>query len=99
MNPQYIGGKSVKLWTSNVRWVSCIVSLIGICLILSLLPTGELTKTAAPGQGHWTSMLPPLLAVIVAISFRSLVAALSTAFLSGSILYYGWNPLVFIPLS
>ena len=99
MNAQYIGGKNVKLWTSKVRWVSCILSLIGICLILSLLPTGELTKTAAPSQGHWTSMLPPLLAVVVAISFRSLVAALSTAFLSGSILYYGWNPLVFIPLS
>ena len=99
MDAQYIGGNNVKLWTSKVRWVSCILSLIGICLILSLLPTGELTKTAAPSQGHWTSMLPPLLAVVVAISFRSLVAALSTAFLSGSILYYGWNPLVFIPLS
>ncbi len=99
MNAQYTSGENVKLWTSKVRWVSCILSLIGICLILSLLPTGELTKTAAPGQGHWTSMLPPLIAVAVAISFRSLVAALSTAFLSGSILYYGLNPLVFIPLS
>ncbi|MAS64648.1 MAG: hypothetical protein CL815_05445, partial [Coraliomargarita sp.] len=99
MNAQYSGGENGKLWTSKVRWLFCLLSLLAICLVLALLPVGELAEAAAPNQGHWNSMLPPLIAVVVAISFRSLVAALSTAFLSGAILYYGWNPIVFIPQS
>lgn len=99
MNAEYSDGENIKLWASKVRWLFCILSLMGICLALALLPTEELAEAAASNQGHWNSMLPPLIAVVVAISFRSLVAALSTAFLSGAILYYGWNPLVFIPLS
>ena len=97
MNIGHGNVQSVKLLTSKFRWAFCVLSLMVICLILYLLPTVALPESAAPNQGHWNSMLPPLIAVVVAISFRSLVAALSTAFLSGAILYYGWNPLVFIP--
>lgn len=81
------------------RWGACILSLIGICIVLALLPAGALPESAEAGQGHWSSLLPPLVAVVVAISFRSLVAALSCAFLTGALLFYGWNPLVFIPSS
>tara|TARA_B110000438_G_scaffold23222_1_gene21218 strand:- start:49 stop:1812 length:1764 start_codon:yes stop_codon:yes gene_type:complete len=93
-NPQII---FPNLWAMPKRWLWCIGSLVAICLVLTFLPTGTLDASAEQGQGHWSSMQPPLVAVVVAISFRSLVAALSCAFLTGSVLYYGWNPLVFIP--
>ena len=44
-------------------------------------------------KGHWTSLLPPLIAVVVAAFFRSLVGALVSAFALGSFLAYGLNPL------
>ena len=86
-----------NLWVSKPRWVFCLVGLGFICALLSILPTSPLIDEAEMGQGHWSSMLPPLVAVVVAISFRSLVAALSCAFITGAILYYGWNPIAFIP--
>ncbi len=43
--------------------------------------------------GHWTSLLPPLVAVMVAAFFRSMVGALLSAFVVGSCLSYGLNPL------
>lgn len=44
-------------------------------------------------HGHWTSLLPPLLAVIVAAYFRTLIAALLAAFFTGAVLSYGSNPI------
>ncbi|MEM1221509.1 MAG: Na+/H+ antiporter NhaC family protein [Verrucomicrobiota bacterium] len=88
-----------NFWKMPRRWMACLGALAVVCLILSLLPTGPLSDEAKDGQGHWSSLLPPLVAVIVAISFRSLVAALSSAFLTGAVLYYGLNPLIFIPKS
>jgi len=81
------------------RWIWCVSSLVAICLILAHLPVSNLPESIEAGQGQWSSMLPPLVAVVVAICFRSLVAALTCAFLTGALLYYGWNPLVFIPSS
>lgn len=89
--------RPINLWKSPRRWVACLGSLLLICLVLPALPTGPLDPGAAEGQGHWSSMLPPLVAVVVAISFRSLIAALSCAFISGAVLYFGLNPLVFVP--
>lgn len=86
-----------SLWLKPSRWVACAVSLIAICLVLSILPTQGLAESAELGQGLWTSMLPPLVAVVFAVCFRSLVGALSFAFLTGAVLYYGWNPVQFIP--
>ncbi|MBC2607392.1 Na+/H+ antiporter NhaC family protein [Pelagicoccus albus] len=43
--------------------------------------------------GHWTSLLPPLLAVMIAAFFRTMVGALISAFAVGSFLSYGLNPL------
>lgn len=43
--------------------------------------------------GHWTSLLPPLLAIMIAAFFRTLVGALVSAFAVGSFLSYGLNPL------
>ncbi|MBK1875720.1 Na+/H+ antiporter NhaC family protein [Pelagicoccus mobilis] len=44
-------------------------------------------------RGHWTSLLPPLLAVMIAAFFRTMVGALVSAFVVGSFLAYGLNPL------
>jgi len=44
-------------------------------------------------RGHWTSLLPPLLAVMIAAFFRSMVSALVSAFVVGSFLSFGLNPL------
>lgn len=43
-------------------------------------------------HGHWTSLMPPLIAVMVAVFFRSLVFALLSAFVAGSLLSFGLNP-------
>lgn len=82
-----------------MRWIACLTSLALICLILEFLPTGPLPESAGGDQGHWSSLMPPLVAVVLAISFRSLVAALSCAFLTGAVLNFGFNPLVFVPSS
>lgn len=70
-------------------------------LLFSWLPTTELPETVdrSPlpsllfGYGHWTSILPPVIAVAIALCFRSLVAALLTAFVYGSFLTFGINPI------
>lgn len=49
--------------------------------------------------GHWTSLAPPLLAVLVALFFRSMVFALLSAFVAGSFLSFGLNPLVVATLA
>ncbi len=87
----------ISLWRSPQRWIWCVAGLAAICLLLWALPTGPLPDSAAMGQGHWTSLMPPLVAVVIAVCFRSLVVALSCAFLVGALLSFGYNPLVFIP--
>ncbi len=44
-------------------------------------------------QAHWTSLLPPLIAIMVAAFFRTMVGSLVSAFVVGSFLSYGLNPL------
>lgn len=89
----------VNLWVQPVRWVISILALTGICVILASIPTGEIPDGVTEGQGHWSSLLPPLVAVVFAIGFRSLVGALSLAFVTGAMLQFGVNPVVFVPAS
>lgn len=50
---------------------------------------------AAPSViGHWTSLAPPMLAILVALFFRSMVFALLSAFVAGSFLSFGLNPVM-----
>lgn len=44
-------------------------------------------------SGHWTSLLPPLLAILIAAFFRTIVGAMLSAFAVGSFLSFGLNPL------
>lgn len=88
-----------NLWKAPARWVACVVALAAICLVLAVLPTGPLPESAGEGQGHWSSLLPPIVAVVIAICFRSLVAALGCAFVAGAVLNFGINPIAFVPRS
>jgi Na+/H+ antiporter NhaC len=88
-----------SLWRSPLRWAWCFGALAAISLLLWILPAGPLPENASAGQGHWSSLMPPIVAVVTAICFRSLVAALSSAFITGAVLSFGLNPLVFIPNS
>jgi len=56
-------------------------------------------STAPRVLGHWTSLAPPLLAVLVALFFRSMVFALLSAFFAGAFLSFGLNPLIVITLA
>jgi len=55
--------------------------------------------TAPRVLGHWTSLAPPMLAVLIALYFRSMVFALLAAFFAGAFLSFGLNPLVVITLA
>ena len=56
-------------------------------------------STAPRVLGHWTSLSPPLLAVLIALFFRSMVIALLSAFFAGAFLSFGLNPLIVITLA
>jgi Na+/H+ antiporter NhaC len=71
--------------------------MAGACLVLSLLPTSGETEINGRPVGHWTAVLPPILAITVAVTFRTLVWALLSAFTLGSVLTFGINPVDFIP--
>lgn len=105
-------------WKRPERWLAFVLTLLGVCAFLAIVPVGngilntdsalnstqsqdallfidslraEVSKVQA--QAHWTSLLPPLIAVMVAAFFRTMVGALVSAFLVGSFLSYGMNPL------
>lgn len=88
---------SPPLWKQPIRWAVFAAILAGVCLGLAALPghAGEFVNDKP--VGHWSSLLPPILAILVAITFRTLVWALSSAFLLGAVLAFGLNPAAFIP--
>ncbi len=54
---------------------------------------GDKRFTASARAGDWLSLLPPLVALILAIAFRHVVVALLSAVLAGAIVLQGGNPL------
>ena len=76
-------------WRRPNRWIAFCLICLGVCLLLANLPTDAGIVPEGSEVGHWTSLLPPLLAIAVAICFHSLVWALSVAFLLGcSLAFY-----------
>jgi Na+/H+ antiporter NhaC len=43
--------------------------------------------------GDWTSLLPPLLAIVLAICLRRVLLSLALAIWLGAAIHHGWNPL------
>lgn len=87
-----------SLWRDPRRWLIAVAALGVICTVLAVIPTGELAaEVVEAGKGHWSSLLPPIVAVVIALTFRSLVFALLSAFCLGAVLRFGLNPLVVVP--
>jgi Na+/H+ antiporter NhaC len=89
--------ESEPYWRKLKHWVYFALSGIIICGVFANLPTNSPASLEDKIVGHWTSILPPLLAVSVAIFFRTLVWALTSAFLIGAFLAFGPLPWVAIP--
>lgn len=70
-------------WRQPSRWITLCLTCLGVCLLLANLPTDAGIVPEGKEVGHWTSLLPPLMAVTVALFFHSLVWALSAAFVLG----------------
>lgn len=68
------------------------LTLAASCIFFALLPQQEVNLAGQDVSANWTSILPPLVAILVALFYRSLVAALSAAFLTGSVLVFGLSP-------
>ena len=79
-------GKS--LWLNPRRWAVFGVVMGLFCLFFSHFPGSESVALQGKPMGHWTSVLPPLLAVVVALCFHSLVWALLSAFVLGALLAF-----------
>lgn len=68
------------------------LTLAASCVFFALLPQQEVSLTGEDVSANWTSILPPLVAILVALFYRSLVTALTAAFLTGSLLVFGLGP-------
>lgn len=86
---------SFKLLRQPKRLLGFFITVGIACLLFFLLP--QRTFEGQDLNGQWYSVLPPLVAVACALFFRNLVVALSTAFLTGAFLTYGWNPITALP--
>ncbi len=88
----------IPLWKRPKRWVSFGGVYLAVCLFFWLLPTDSAVVPEDRTVGHWTSILPPIFAVIVALHFRTLVWALSSAFVLGTFLAHAPDYLSALPL-
>ncbi|RKX35120.1 MAG: hypothetical protein DRP71_04755 [Verrucomicrobia bacterium] len=73
------------------RTVFFTLALLATSGFFALLPQQETAFADAGVTTHWTSVLPPVIAILVALFYRSLIAALTTAFLTGSVLAFGFT--------
>ena len=80
--------RDTHYWKRPARWGAFILTCLCICLFFANLPTDKVVYLAEEEAGHWTSILPPLMAITVAVYFRTLVWALSSAFILGSVLAF-----------
>ena len=47
----------------------------------------------------WLSILPPLIAIVLALAFRDVLVALFAGIVSGALILYGWNPVTAVARS
>ncbi|MBH55416.1 MAG: hypothetical protein CMI18_13870 [Opitutaceae bacterium] len=86
---------SYKILRQPRRVAAFFVSVGIAALIFYLIPQRSFEGQQLNGQ--WYSVLPPIVAVAAALSFRNLIVALLAAFLTGSFLAFGPNPIVTLP--
>lgn len=51
--------------------------------------TGQAAAHATPG---WLSILPPIVAIVLALAFRQVLIALTIGIFTGALILYQWNP-------
>lgn len=74
---------------SPTRWASLLGLLLTAGVLLRALPVAEVEGI---DPATWTAILPPLVAVLVAMVFRQLVVALVVGVLVGAFLAHGLSP-------
>ena len=75
------------------RWTGCGVAWTLSCGLLLALPAPD----PEAGVGQWYSVLPPLLAILLAIFFQHLFVSLGAAVVLGAFLAYGPLPWIALP--
>lgn len=88
---------AARPWRQPRRWIIAGAAIAVACLVLALLPTTRPEGLGDRAIGRWSSLLPPIVAVVIALCFRDLVVALLAAFLLGAALAFGPVPWVFLP--
>ena len=75
-----------QLWLNHRGRI--IAAAVGL-LLLALLPLVPPTTTATGTRFDWTALVPPLLAIFLALVTRRLLVALGGAVLGGALLHHG----------
>ena len=75
------------------RWTGCVAAWTLSCGLLLALPA----PGPAASAGQWYSVLPPLLAILLAIFFQHLFVSLGAAVVLGAFLAYGPLPWLALP--
>jgi len=84
-------------WRQPRRWLAFAGVVLLVCLVFARLPTSRPAALADRPIGHWTAILPPILAVVIALVFRTLVWALTGAFVLGALLAFWPAVLTAVP--
>ncbi len=79
-------------FTNPKRWIGFVLSWTVSCALLYALPS-----PSGSAMGQWYSVLPPLLAILLAIFFQHLFISLGAAVVLGAFLAYGPLPWVALP--
>ncbi|HEX9906647.1 MAG TPA: hypothetical protein VGA77_16985, partial [Propylenella sp.] len=74
---------AARPWRQPRRWIIAGAAIAVACLVLALLPATRPEGLGDRAIGRWSSLLPPIVAVVIALCFRDLVVALLAAFLLG----------------
>ena len=68
------------------------VVLFLVLLALAAATPGQAAAESEPSYG-WLSIVPPLLAIFLALVTRDVLVSLFLGVYSGALILYGWNPL------
>ena len=76
------------------RWAGFLASVVVALGLLAQLPAAP---TPDGGAVTWTSIVPPVVAILIAVWFKRIIVALGSAVAVGAMLAYGPNPFVALP--
>jgi len=88
--------KKTSIWT----W-SIVAVLIGVVIVSYFYDTEVSAKASqfTEKEIHWFSLIPPILAVILALILRKVILALSLSIIVGIGLIHGFNPVTLVKIA